>query len=252
MPTPPKKKLTTPLKTVLPTGTATSPPATVSEPSTSPGSAATTTSTAVLSLPPPDVSIPALPAGFAPVNLLDYRGSHPKAGQIAALPGAISELESSTSYGETFGSVVPPAMTLAGNLGNAAKWTALRLTLETFLVYVKSNEAVTWKLGLAELEQLDVVFQALVKKNGTLAAEFPALQRLLGVPKAIAQRSVATRARNLKAKALTTVSGPPATTPVASAAGPATSAGAAPSTVAIGAPVVNASGAAGAGGGAAH
>ncbi len=150
---------------------------------------------------PPDITIPAPPTGFVPVSLVDYRGSHPKAGQIAAVPNAVAELNANAaSYTQTFGPAVPPAPQLAGKLTNASQWTAMRVAIEAFLIYVKSNEAVAWKSALTDLEELNAIFQVIEKQNPVLLNGFPEVEKLLGVDKAVGQRAAATRARKAKAK----------------------------------------------------
>jgi hypothetical protein len=164
---------------------------------------ATTTSATQVAAPmalPPDLTLPVVPTGFVPVDAKDYAGVHPRAAQAAAMPNAITELEKSTSYEATFGATVPPADKLAGDMTTAAAWTAQREALENYLVYVKSCEAVTWKLVLAELDQLNAGFKAAVANNSGVAAQFPATARLLDVPKVLAQRAAATRARKAKGK----------------------------------------------------
>jgi hypothetical protein len=198
-----KKKLQS-ITSALTDGTATSPPATVSD---SPTSTTATTPApasaidlALQTMAPPVVDFPVPPTGFAPVNLLDFRGSHPKAGQIAALPGALHDLASAI-YVATFGPAAPSASKLAGELTIASEWTTMRSSVEQFLIYVKSLEAITWKAALSDLEKLDAIFQILVTQNPAVAAEFPGLDRLLNVPKVISQRAAATRARRAKEKA---------------------------------------------------
>ena len=197
-------KVATPI--VPPIASSTPTPAIVGTPSVTPGTSPTTPvpTTVVVSpsLQPPTVTLPAVPKGFVPVILKQYRGAHPKAAQITALPDAITELQqSATSYANVFGAGVPTASRLAADLSTASQWTALRVELESFLVYVKSNEAITWKAGLAEIDQLDGVFKAIAGRNAALLAPFPALQKLLVVPETIGQAAAVTRARNAKAKA---------------------------------------------------
>ena len=191
--------------------------------STSAAPSTTTASTDASAVPtaPPDVTIPVPPAGFVPVNFKLYRGSFPRLGQIVAAPGAIVELESSTSYAMVFGTVVPPASQLASELTVATQWTALRIRIEAYLEYVRSNEAITWKTGLSDLDKLGQSFDLVAAQNPSLLAGFPELSKLLDVPKVIAKAAAATRARNTKAAKVAKGSS------VTSAATPATPAAAA-------------------------
>jgi len=153
------------------------------------------------SLEPPELTLPPIPPGFVPVNLKYYRGFHPKAGQVALLPDAIKEVAASQTYAATFGAAVPPAASLVRDLTVAVAWTNVRIQLEAFLEYVRCAEAVTWKEGLLDLGQLGPVFQLLLAQNPKVASQFPALKRLLDVPKVISREGVATRNRKRRAKA---------------------------------------------------
>ncbi len=167
---------------------------------------------------PPTVTVPAPPAGFTPVNLLEYRGYHPKAGQLAAAPDVVLELQSFPTYETVFLGMAPPATQLAGEIDSADKWTQLRIAVETLLVYAKSGEAVAWKAALVDTEKLDQVARLVTAKNPNALAAYPALVRMLAAPKVIAKTATATRAR--KAKAKKTDATTPTTTSTA-AAGPA-------------------------------
>jgi hypothetical protein len=209
------KKLPTKTASVLPVGTSTSTPATVHDPPTSVPVNATATSAALALTEPPDWTIPAPPAGFVPVNLLDYRGSHPKVGQIAALPGAIAELEASSTYATVFGAAAPSANQLAGELAVAGRWTTLRVAAEALLGFLKSYEAITWKTALTDLDKLDALFQVFQAQNPAVVAAFPETAKLLDVPKVIGQRAAAARVRNKAKKALSPAPAAPVAAPAA-------------------------------------
>jgi hypothetical protein len=149
---------------------------------------------------------------------------------------------------ETFGPLVPETSHLATDLTNASGWTTLRQALETYLTYVKSLEAISWKQAKSDLESLDAVFQGVAAHNPALLDEYPALARLLDVQKQIAQRAVATRVATAKAK----VAQAAATAGSSTAVGAAAPAPAAPATGAQPAPVVSPSAVVNGSGGAAH
>ncbi len=187
--------------TTLPIGTTTSPlPTDITTAPASPP-APTTTSVALALTAPPVVNIPLTPSGFVPVDLNDYRGSHPKAGQLTVVPFVITELANSTSYEATFGPAAPPSSKLVSELTIPSQWTAMRVAVEEFLVYTKSLEAITWKSALADLDTVNALFQIIQKQNASLTAAFPELAKMLDVTKVIAQRSRASRVRNAKSKA---------------------------------------------------
>jgi len=189
-------------------------PATTSSTTTAPGNdpsvndpsvGATTTTTLPTVLAstsvPPGVIIPSVSPEFTPVNPLDYMGAHPKRGQLSALSGAIAELDSNgPAYAAALGPLAPSAPKLVVELTNAGQWTALRKRVDAFSIYVRSNEAICWKTALGDLEQLNVMFRLLQKQNLSLATEFPELTKLLDVPKMVAARASATKARKSKAK----------------------------------------------------
>jgi hypothetical protein len=186
----------TPIPT--PKGTPTVP---VSSPVTAvPSAPPTTSSTVVLSTSPPVVNIPAAPAGFVPVNLLDYKGAHPKTGQVAAVPDAVAELTGSTTYATTFGPAAPEVGSFVQQLDDAVGWTQLRNEVEAFLLYVRSQEAVAWKAGLTQIDQAKAVYDITLVRNPSVPVLFPALTRLLEVTNAIGLKSAAARKRNKAAK----------------------------------------------------
>jgi hypothetical protein len=175
----------------------------------------------VMPAAPPSVVLPPLPAGFVPANLKLYRGSYPKKAQLTALPNAIAELESSSTYASVFGAYVPPANQLAEELTIALQWTTLRVDIEAFLVFVKTGEVVSWKRGLSDLDKLNTSYQVVVQENATLVAAFPGIGALLDVPKGFSKVAAATRARNVKAKAAE-ASAVATAAPVAATAAPST------------------------------
>ncbi len=216
------KKTATILSTSLPPALATATPTATAPPTTPTTSVSATSAGSALSIAPPDVTLPAIPAGFTPVDLKNYRGVHPKAGQITALPDAIAELRASTTYSSTFGPAAPPVGPLTADLAVASSWTALRGAIEAYLIYVKSNEAITWKTGMAGIDKLNATYKVVLAANPAIATAYPATTRLLDVPKVLAARGAATRARKVKAKATTSAS-PAAATATSAAAAPATS-----------------------------
>jgi hypothetical protein len=194
---------------------------------TTPSAPTTSSSSVVLSTTPPVVSLPPIPAGFTPVNLVDYRGYHPRVGQVAALPDAVAELSSSSTYAATFGPAAPAEGTFVTCLEDAASWSSLHGAIEAFLVYVKSQEAVAWKAALTQIDQAKAVYDVTIARNPSVPTQFPALTRLLEVTNAIGRKSAASRQRKKATDAKK-----------AAAAANATAATAAPATGATTAPLV--------------
>ena len=189
---------------------------------TSPSAPSTTSSAVVLSTTPPVVNIPLTPAGYMPEPLTSFRGLHPKAGQIAAVPAVVTELTGSTTYASTFGPAVPEAESFVQVLDNAVGWTELRIAIETFLLYVKSQEGVTWKSALTQMDQVKAIYDVVVARTPAVAVQFPALARLLDVTNAIGQKSAASRKKAKATKAASTATA--ATASVGSPAAPAVNA----------------------------
>jgi hypothetical protein len=117
------------------------------------------------------------------------------------MPDAILELQGFEDYAQTFGAGIAPAAQLVGEIQVASAWTATRIAVEALLVYAKSNEAITWKSSLADLDRLGIVFEAIAKKNPALVGGCPALVRVFQARKVVGQRTAATRKRNVKAEA---------------------------------------------------
>jgi hypothetical protein len=172
-------------------------PTTQTAPATPNPAPVTTTSSSpvVLSTSPPVVNIPVPPTEVMPIDLGDYRGTHPKAAQSAAAPDVVLELSNTTVWESTFGPAAPAVAPFAQVLKDAVGWSALRNALETYLVYVKSQEAVQWKAGLLKMEQVKPFYNLAVAHDATVADAFPALTRLLGAQSVIAKRAAASRKR---------------------------------------------------------
>ncbi len=183
-----------------------------------------------LSTEPPDVTLPAIPAGFVRIDLTMFRGRHPKAAQITAVPDAVAEIASSTSYAATFGIAAPTADAVERDLSLALRWTVLRRSLEELLVYARTNEAITWKTGLATIDRLEAAFRVVAAQEPTIAALFPATARLVEVPVVQAKRASATRARNAKAKGASTASATATRRTVAASGAPSAASAVAAST----------------------
>jgi hypothetical protein len=168
------------------------------------------------------VNIPLTPAGYTALPLSGYRGSHPKAGQLAAVPGVVTELTGSITYSATFGPAAPEAGPFVQVLGNALGWTELRIAIETFLLYVKLQEAVAWKSGLTQIEQAKAIYDVVVARTPNVAVQFPALARLLDVTNGIAKKAAASRKKAKATKAASTATA--ATASVGTPAAPAVNA----------------------------
>jgi hypothetical protein len=198
--------------------------------------------------PPPNVTVPTVPAGFVPSNPKDYRGFRPKSSELAVVPDVVIELESFSDYVAVFGKTAPPEANIAQALDASLSWTAMLADSTEWFGYVKSQEGMAWKDTLTLVDKLKGPFALASQHDPSLVSRYPALARLLGAATVIAKRALATRQRNKIAVAngqpavvtkhgrrvaVTPAAGvatasPPATTsaPVAAAPGGGTAAGA--------------------------
>ena len=163
----------------------------------------TNASTVVLSTTPPVVTFPSSPLGFHAVILAAYRGYNPDTAQVAAIPDVITEVSSSDSYQADLGPAAPEPNAFVTTLTDALGWTNLRAQAEDFLVYVKSQEAVTWKSALIKVDQVKAAYDVALPHNADLPKTYPALARLVDAQTAVARKAAASRKRNAAEKAKT-------------------------------------------------
>jgi hypothetical protein len=197
----------TPLMTPTPTDSPPTPaaPAPVAAPNTT--AASPTPSTLVDT--PPDGAIPAPPAGFVEASPKQFQGFRPKAGQVAVAATVATELETAVGYAAEFGSAAPDQTAFASAVDRAQRWRAIRTATEGFLAYARTEDGEAWKNALTMVTQIEPLFNAALARDATVAERYPALSRMLSIPRAIAQVAVATRKKEAKAK--TTNAAPPAT-----------------------------------------
>jgi len=162
----------------------------------------TTASTVVLSTTPPVLVIPVAPVTFVPEDMKTFRGFFAKTAQVAAAPDVAVELSGSNAYTQTFGALAPEVSGFVQLLQNGVTWTNIRAGFEAYLVYVKVQEAITWKAALTDIEQVKAVYDVAIQQNAQLPKTFPALTRLIDATSTIAKKAAATRKR--KATALAT------------------------------------------------
>lgn len=223
--------------TSTPTTGSTSPVLTPSgAPPTTTTAPSTTSSPVVSGMIAPVVILPPVPFTFIPVDLAAYRGTHPRQSQLALVPNASAEIKNATLYQSTLGPAAPNGPLFAETLDNALGWTSTRIAMETFLVYVKSQEAVCWKAGMTMMDQAKAAYDLMVAVNPAIVESIPSLSKLLEVVNTIGKKGSATRKRNKATKAATAASATSARTDSAStnAAPAATNPGTATSTSASG------------------
>jgi len=190
----------------------------------------TTSSPVVVPAPPSVASIPSAPATFVPIDLTEFRGSHAKKAQIAAVAGVLTELADPTTYAQQLGPYAIAAGSFTQVLSTAGGWSNVRIALEAYLLYAKTQEGIAWRAALTDIDQLKAVFDVAATRNPDLARQLPALARLLGVTGQVTQKAVATKKRNKAeavAKATTAATArvdatPSAAAPAATSSAPST------------------------------
>jgi len=143
---------------------------------------------------PPAATLPPVPDGFVEPNPWDFQGYRPLASHIAALPDALTELQSFADYADVFGITAPDRAQLLQRVAAAAEWTAVLAQAAAWRAYVTSQEAVAWKDALLLVQALKAPFELASRASPALRSRCPALARLLGARKAVARRAAATRA----------------------------------------------------------
>lgn len=204
-----------------------SPPATstsgASAPAAPGGSASTGAAAGAAISAPPQVTIPAVPGGFVPVNAADLKGFRPMASQVAAVPDAIAELGGFANYPAVFGITAPDVAQVTQRLSVAYQWTMLLSQTAAWYKYAKSQQGMAWKDALPLVDSLKAPFDLAETANPAMLSQYPALARLLDAKSVVAKRAASTRAKGKTAPTATATSGAPAgsSTGQAPAAAPA-------------------------------
>jgi hypothetical protein len=150
---------------------------------------------------PPKVTVPVPPDTYDPNVVVDYRSAQPRQGELASIAGAAQEVGAFPDWVAVFGKTAPPAEHVLQAFDAAAQWTTLLVASTLWFNYVRAGAAVAWQDSRGLVEDLKTPFQLASAADPTIATAYPAITRLLGVAKAIAQKGVATRKANAKAKA---------------------------------------------------
>jgi len=145
---------------------------------------------------PPQAVIPPVPAGFVPVNPLDLRGFRMMASQVAAVPDAITELQSFANYVGVFGITAPDPAQLTQRVNVAYQWTMLLSQTAAWYKYAKSQQGMAWKDAILLLDALKPPFDLAATANPAMLSQYPSIARLLGSKSAVAKRAASTRKKN--------------------------------------------------------
>ena len=157
--------------------------------------------------PPANAVIPSDPAGFTPQKGGFAPGTKPRKAELAAAPGAMTELQGMVDYTAILGQTVPPQAEVVQLLDASAQWSIMRGETRSWGLYCANEEGVAWTGMRQMMARLGPAFQLAVTGNPSLATKYPKLTALLGAKKAIARKTASTKSANKKVVA----AGKPAT-----------------------------------------
>jgi hypothetical protein len=167
-----------------------------------PGSSTSTPASPTVANEPPVVVIPEVPDNFtAPTTMRGFKGYYPNKSELAALPGALSDLGNFAEYATVLGNTAPPASAVTSTVSVGMSWRQLRISTEAWDAYVKTQDAIAWKAAVTLLDEVKVLFLYAVSKNATLATKYPSLLAYFNVSKETAAQGSVTRKKNAKTKA---------------------------------------------------
>jgi hypothetical protein len=150
---------------------------------------------------PPEVDVPAPPAGFVATSGAEYRGVCPKTTELVVVGDAIHEVATCADLAGTFGRSMPSAGNLVGALTAAAAWSTIRAKSLAYDEYCRTQEGLAWVAARKLLTKAQPIVLHAAATDPTVAAEFPSLVQFLSVPHVAAQRAAATRRANQEAAA---------------------------------------------------
>jgi hypothetical protein len=170
------------------------------EETTSPLSPKTGIALVFLQPPPVDAKIPLVPQGSVAPGGANYRTLLPKATELAALAGAVSDLRRfASSFEQVFGLTgLPYAQVLqAFDVGN--QWSTMRKASAAWDAFAQTQEGIAWGTIRAMMEQLGPIFEITAARDPSLAVTYPSLTSLLRAKKQIAQKGAVARRLNAAA-----------------------------------------------------
>jgi len=162
-----------------------------------PAPSVATTSGAFIAPPPADMNIPSPPQGWVAGPGDDFRGTQPKAAELATLAGAIEDLQRfAARYQSTLGSGAPPFAHVLQVFTAGSQWSSSRVATENWDAFASAQEGLAWIGVRRVMDTLRPAFDLAAKSNTTLAVEFPSLTSLLAAQQVIARKGAAARKAN--------------------------------------------------------
>ncbi len=149
----------------------------------------------------PATTLPPIPDGYVAPDLRAYLGWRPTKGQLAAIPGALTDLASFVDYTSALGAAAPPIPTVVGLARVGQSWRSLRNEAQAWLAFVNAQDAIAWKAALSSFDEVKPLFLIAVAKNPALAGMYPGLTQLFEAGKVTARLSAATRRKAAQAQA---------------------------------------------------
>lgn len=145
--------------------------------------------------PPAGVTIPSPPEGFVKPNSGDGRGLRPKRAEINVAPSCVEELARFEEYAKVFGAGAPPMAKVAQTLQEAAQWSGLRVSSETWNDYLIAQETAAWKTTRAQLAPLRAAFLFAAAADPSLKTKYPKLTELFTLGSEISKRGATKRSK---------------------------------------------------------
>jgi hypothetical protein len=150
---------------------------------------------------PPAVTFPVIAEGTVLPNMRAFRGFYPNHEELAALPGALTDLASFVDYTSLLGSSAPLPTALIGVVNVGLAWRTQRNASQAWTAFVAAQDGIAWKAASSMIDELRPLFLFAVAKNPELATAYPGLTQLFHAGKAAAELAAATKRKAVKAQA---------------------------------------------------
>ncbi|MGO9710558.1 MAG: hypothetical protein ACLQBL_16950 [Polyangiaceae bacterium] len=155
----------------------------------------------MLPAPPPSATIPSPPSGADAPGGQNYRGVVPRKIELAALPGAVSDLQRCTSFSQIFGATGLPYAQVLQAFEISNDWSTMRNATDAWDTYCQTQEGICWGVLRVIMDTLKPAFDVAIAGNPGLATTLPSFATLFNAKNVIAQKSASTRRLNKAAVA---------------------------------------------------
>ncbi|MGO8996874.1 MAG: hypothetical protein ACLQVI_26470, partial [Polyangiaceae bacterium] len=155
----------------------------------------------MLPAPPPSATIPSPPSGADAPGGQNYRAVVPRKLELAALPGAVTDLQRCTTYSQIFGTTGLPYTQVLQAFEISNEWSTMRNTTDAWDAYCQTQEGICWGVLRVIMDTLKPAFDVAIAGNPALAATLPNFATLFHAKNVIAQKAASTRRLNKAAVA---------------------------------------------------